>query len=124
MNEKTFTVDEARALMPEVRSQTEQIVAVRADLAELAVELQDDGGSARGGIAEAKALEAKLDELVSWFAEHDIEVKGIAPVLVDFPAILEGQSVRLCWLENEPRLGWYHRTELGFVARRRLPRAT
>ena len=119
MTEKTFTVDEARALMPEVRRQAALIVAARADLAELAIDLQD-GGSSRGGIAEAKALEARLDELVSWFAAHDIEVKGIAPVLVDFPAILRGESVRLCWLENEPDLGWYHRSELGFVARRPL----
>lgn len=120
MNEKTFTVGEARALMPEVRRTAGQIVAIRADLAELAVELQDEGSSAHGGIAEAKALEARLDELVSWFTGHDIEVKGIAPVLVDFPAILDGESVRLCWLENEPELGWYHRTDLGFIGRRAL----
>lgn len=119
MSEKTFTVDEAHALMDAVRSQSDRIVAVRADLAELATELQD-GMSDRGGVPEAKALEARLDELVSWFTERDIEVKGIAPVLVDFPAYLEGQSVRLCWLENEPELGWYHRSELGFIGRRPL----
>lgn len=123
MTEKTYTVDEARGLIPQVRRQTEKIVAVRADLAELTLELRDGGSSPQGGIAEAKALEAQLDDLVSWFTARDIEVKGIAPVLVDFPAELDGQSVRLCWLENEPELGWYHRTELGFLARRPLPPA-
>ncbi|MQA85587.1 MAG: DUF2203 family protein [Streptosporangiales bacterium] len=121
MTEKTFTVDEAHGLMPQVRHQTERIVAVRADLAELSLELRSGEPSPQGGIPEAKALEATLDELISWFIANDIEVKGIAPVLVDFPAVLDGQSVRLCWLENEPELGWYHRTELGFVARRPLP---
>lgn len=121
MSEKTFGLDEARALMPRVRDQAREIVAVRADLAELALELQEGGESAHGGIAEAKALEARLDDLVSWFASHDIEVKGIAPLLVDFPSTLDGRSVRLCWLENEPELAWYHRSDLGFVARRPLP---
>jgi hypothetical protein len=30
-------------------------------------------------------------------------------------------SVLYCWLEGEPELGWYHRTDLGFAGRRRLP---
>jgi hypothetical protein len=29
--------------------------------------------------------------------------------------------VRLCLLESEQELGWYHRSELGFAGRRRLP---
>jgi hypothetical protein len=28
--------------------------------------------------------------------------------------------VLLCWLEGEPELSWYHRLDLGFLARRRL----
>lgn len=120
MTEKTFTVEEARGLIPQVRRQTEKIVAVRAELAELTLELREAGATSQGGIPEAKALEANLDELVSWFISQDIEVKGVAPVLVDFPALLDGQSVRLCWLESESELGWYHRTELGFLGRRPL----
>jgi hypothetical protein len=41
-------------------------------------------------------------------------------VLVDFPAVIDGHDVLLCWLEGEPDLGWYHPTELGFPGRRRL----
>jgi hypothetical protein len=29
--------------------------------------------------------------------------------------------VLLCWLESEPELAWYHRLDLGFAGRRRLP---
>jgi len=29
--------------------------------------------------------------------------------------------VRLCWLEGEPALAWYHRSDLGIAGRRRLP---
>ncbi len=134
---RVFSLDEAHLLMPMVRQRTAEIIEIRADLAELAMELRSEGGSDSGGatevrtpvtgrdmsgqgIPEAKALEAQLDELVSWFSDEGIEVKGLAPVLVDFPAVLDGVSVRLCWLEGETELGWYHRTELGFVGRRPL----
>nr|MDQ3989732.1 DUF2203 domain-containing protein [Actinomycetota bacterium] len=36
----------------------------------------------------------------------------------------DGVSVRLCWLEGEPELGWYHRSDLGIIGRRRLPADT
>lgn len=121
MASRTFTVAEAHALMPEVRRHAAELVALRADLAEMSRELRTEGHSAHGGMAEAKALEARLSELVSWFPEQGLEVKGVAPLLVDFPAELDGVSVRLCWLEGEPELGWYHRTDLGIVGRRRLP---
>jgi hypothetical protein len=118
---RTFTVDEARAMMPAVRERADEFVAIRGDLAELTRDLSEHGESRLGGLPEAKALEARMDELLSWFPEHGIELKGIAPLLIDFPAELEGVSVRLCWLEGDEGLGWYHRSDLGFAGRRRIP---
>ncbi|MFC7330128.1 DUF2203 domain-containing protein [Marinactinospora rubrisoli] len=118
---RVFTVAEAHALIPEVRAHAAQIVTVRADLAELAADLRIAGESPLGGMPELKALEARLSELCSWFAATGLELKGIVPVLVDFPAELNGVSVRLCWVEGERELAWYHRSDLGFVARRPLP---
>ncbi|CAM3672949.1 DUF2203 domain-containing protein [Nocardiopsis rhodophaea] len=116
-----FTLDEARALMPEVRERVDEFVQLRADLAELAADLRIAGSSPLGGVPELKAMEARFGEMHSWFPSHGIEVKNLAPVLIDFPALLDGVEVRLCWLEGEPELAWYHRSELGFVGRRRLP---
>lgn len=121
MNERTFTVDEARELIPEVCERAAQVVKLRADLAEIAYDLRAGGGSQIGGIPEAKAYEAQLDDVVSWFAGEGIDVKGLAPVLLDFPAELDGEPVLLCWLEGETELAWYHRADLGFVGRRPLP---
>jgi hypothetical protein len=120
-HKRLFTVDEARALLPEVTSRTAEITSVRADLSELAAALSQGEDSPLGGVPEMKALEARLHELLAWFGGEGIEVKGWAPVLVDFPAQLGGHDVLLCWLEGEPALGWYHRVELGFPGRRRLP---
>jgi hypothetical protein len=115
-----FSVEEAQALLPRVQETTAEIVAVRADLAELSAALAGGERSPLGGVAEAKGLEARLHEMIAWFGAEGIQLKGWAPVLVDFPAILAGRDVLLCWLEGEPALGWYHPVELGFPGRRRL----
>jgi hypothetical protein len=115
-----FSIEDAVALLPQVQAQTEEIVHVRADLAEIAATLADEETSPLGGVAEAKALEAQLHELLAWFASEGMVLKGWAPVLVDFPAVLDGRDVQLCWLEGEPELAWYHAIELGFPGRRRL----
>lgn len=119
--QRLFEVDEARALLPEVRRRVRDFVEARADLAELSFELRAAGSSPLGGVAEMKALQARLDEMLEWFRSGGIEIKGFAPFLVDFPAVLDGVSVRLCWLEGEPELRWYHRSELGIAGRRPLP---
>ena len=121
MTERTFTLSEARALIPEVRVRIDAIVAARANLTELTFALRSGLPSHLGGKPEQKGYEARIDEALGWFTIQGIEVKSIAPVLVDFPAYLGRESVRLCLLEGEHELGWYHRTELGFAGRRRLP---
>ncbi|MBB5435438.1 DUF2203 domain-containing protein [Nocardiopsis composta] len=118
---RVFTLEEARDLMPEIRRRTAELVELRADLAELAADLRSSGASELGGRAELKGLEARFEELRAWFPENGVEVKGLAPILLDLPALLDGAPVRLCWLEGEPELAWYHRSELGFIGRRPLP---
>ncbi|GLW11026.1 hypothetical protein Misp01_61540 [Microtetraspora sp. NBRC 13810] len=118
--ERIFTIEEARALMPDVLARAEEFVAIRADMSELAHDLRRGERSPIGGLAEAKAFEARMDEILGWFDEQGIEVKGVAPLLVDFPAELDGVPVRLCWLEGDAELAWYHRTDLGFPGRRPL----
>jgi hypothetical protein len=118
---RLFEVHDARALLPEVRRRADALIEARADLSELSMDLRRSGSSALGGLAEAKALQARLDDMLEWFPDQGIELKGFAPLLIDFPAELDGVSVRLCWLEGEPALAWYHRSDLGIAGRRRLP---
>lgn len=118
---RLFGVEEARALLPEVRRRVAALIEARADLSELSSDLRRSGSSALGGLAEAKGLQARLDDMLEWFPDQGIELKGFAPFLIDFPAKLDGVSVRLCWLEGEPALAWYHRSDLGIAGRRPLP---
>lgn len=118
---RLFSLDEARSLMPKILAEARELIDARADLAEITYDRETGGLSPLGGLAEVKAIEARMQETLSRWAGLGLEVKGIAPVLLDFPSVLDGVSVRLCWIEGEPELGWYHRTELGFAGRRQLP---
>jgi hypothetical protein len=118
---RLFTVDEARALMTEVRRRVDRFLDARADLAELSSDLRVGDASRLGGVPEMKALQARMDEMLEWFPSKGIEIKGFAPFLIDFPAEFDGVSVRLCWLEGEVELDWYHRSDLGIAGRRRIP---
>ncbi|MFG1943233.1 DUF2203 domain-containing protein [Nonomuraea sp. NPDC048826] len=118
---RLFSVSEARSLMPGILAEAAELIAARADLAEITYDRDTGGTSPLGGLPELKGIEARMQEILSRWTGLGLEVKGIAPVLLDFPAVLDGASVRLCWIEGEPELGWYHRSELGFPGRRRLP---
>jgi hypothetical protein len=116
-----FTLDEARTTLEQLRPALDEFIAKRADAAELAAALRAGEATALGGRPELKALEARIDELLTEIQQTGVELKGFAPLLLDFPSELDGVAVLLCWLEGDDGLDWYHRTDLGFLGRRRLP---
>jgi hypothetical protein len=116
-----FTTAQARMELAQLRPVLDELIVVRADMVELSAALAIGGApTPLGGLPEQKAAEARLNELMTEVQETGAELKGIAPLLVDFPADLDGVPVLLCWLEGETSLDWYHRADLGFAGRRRL----
>ncbi|CAN5910408.1 DUF2203 domain-containing protein [soil metagenome] len=118
--DRIFTLDEARAALADHQASIATFLERRADFAELRWALRHDRSAAQGGVAELKALEAHLDAGLTGLRDLGVQIKGIAPLLLDFPATRDGETVLLCWLEGEPALQWYHRRELGLIGRRRL----
>lgn len=118
-----FTVAEARAELEALMPVLDEFIVMRAEAAEIGASLRADGPASDlgGRLPEFKAAQARLDELLSQVQEAGVEVKGVAPLLLDFPARLEDEDVLLCWLEGDEHLGWYHRADLGFAGRRPLP---
>lgn len=117
-----YTLASARVELARLRPLLDEFVAVRADTTELAAALAPGGDpTTLGGLPEWKAKAARLDELVTEVQQTGIQLKGLAPLLLDFPAEFDGVPVLLCWLEGDRDLAWFHRADLGFAGRRPLP---
>ena len=128
-----FTPEEANAELEEVRPLVQQLVASRQEHA-LAVERQEElerkirgngGGIPPAELASATAevdgLARRLAQLVDEIASHGAQVKDLDDGLIDFPALLHGETVLLCWQLGEDEIAWWHRVEDGLAGRRPLP---
>lgn len=116
MGEREFTVEEARELLAELRPAIDELIVRRADLAEASAAQR--AGEEGVALADLKADEARVSEIVDRISAHGVQVKGVAPLLLDFPMQHAGRQVLLCWVEGESQLEWYHDTALGFAGRR------
>lgn len=130
---RTFTPDEANALLAEVRPLVEAMVDHRATLlavsarrAEVHAKIEGNGGGIDGGEigrldAAGHAAGAGLAEAVERLGSLGVLVKDVDAGLVDFPAVHGDRPVLLCWQLGEDRVGWWHGPDDGFAGRRPLP---
>ena len=58
----------------------------------------------------------ELENLGCFYKDWNFEIG-----LVDFPAIINGEEVFLCWRSDEENLQWYHDIEEGYAGRRLIP---
>jgi hypothetical protein len=115
-----FTLSDARARLDALRPRIDELVRRRADLAELRADITAGRPSPHGGLADAKAWEAQMFADLETFTEAGAQVKGFAPLLLDFPGEHDGETVLWCWLEGDDGIHWYHRADCGFAGRRRI----
>ena len=115
---RTFSLDEARGLLPEILAVAEEVVPLRAELVAGAKAQRE--GVPDANLADVKAMEARLSHLLDRLGELGLEVKGWAPLLVDLPVVVAGREILVCWLEGDRSLDWYHDREDGFAGRRLL----
>jgi hypothetical protein len=127
---KLFTLDEARALLPDVRLIVEAIQAQKQNLDTETARLdaagaraQGNGHGPRGALdaqARAERLAAEIRAGIERLAALGVEMKGIDEGLVDFPSEREGRVVYLCWRLGEPDIEHWHELDAGFRGRQRL----
>lgn len=120
MNEvRYFTPLEANRTLPLVKRIVADIQASGRRLRQLAGEL----GPAAADDAEIRKLIASLNEFFE-------ELEGIGCSykdpnfnlgLVDFPAVIDGEEVLLCWRSDEPAVTYYHSPMEGYQGRKRIP---
>ena len=130
---RTYSVEEARALLPSVVPVLERMRAALQELqaVKAAASVDARGVSADGALPEnpwvedsgenvpqrlADIVQQCLDQLSQW----SIEVKDPAQGLIDFYHDRGGTVVYLCYLLGEPDIAYWHTIDGGFAARRPL----
>ena len=122
---KYFTVEQANALLPKVRSLVEEMFAARQAALARRPDVQPVLESAAGNGGNRKAGELlevfeQFERVVREIHQLGCELKGIEDGLVDFPAIMNGRKVYLCWRYNEPEVAYWHDLDAGFAGRQPL----
>jgi hypothetical protein len=122
---KTFTVAEARALLPRVRVVMKEMLAIRQEAMALRPEVwpvlekaAGNGGSRKAG--ELLKLFTRFEKLLLELQDYGCELKGLEQGLIDFPAVLQGRQVYLCWQYDEPEIAFWHDIDAGFAGRQPL----
>ncbi|MBI3929319.1 MAG: DUF2203 domain-containing protein [Armatimonadetes bacterium] len=129
MLRKLFTVEEANRSLAMVRPLMEEIVGHKRRMTHLMDQVAplppNSSDQSRHELEQIlHALESLAQELKSLMNEVEqlgAVVKDLDQGLVDFPAVLRGQPVYLCWRLGEERVEFYHRIEDGFAGRLPVP---
>jgi hypothetical protein len=72
-------------------------------------------------------MQGLIDQMAAGVARIDalgLTLRDIERGLVDFPALVSGRQVWLCWQAGETRIDWWHDLETGFDGRRPLAELT
>ncbi len=121
---KHYTLDEARALLPQIRRWLEQLDGLRVQLqmAEPQVRaLADQGGDAGGELINRWVrAQAEFRTVLAEFESREIQLKDIGRGLLDFPAIIAGREVFLCWEKDEDDIEHWHDLDAGYAGREKL----
>jgi hypothetical protein len=129
---KTFTVREANATLPLVRAIVSDLVHLARDVVErrqrvsalTASRPHDARDLYHQEVAqieeEVEENSRQLEEYVEELRQLGVEPKSATEGLVDFPAILDGREVYLCWKLGEPEVLFWHELDAGFRGRQRI----
>jgi hypothetical protein len=124
LHERHFSVDEANALLPRLTDLLAKLQEARDELTDSEAHelLAEHGPTNGGGEAGTQVGVAFLEvrRLLGAIEEAGIVLRDIERGLVDFPAIVEGREVYLCWELGEDKVEYWHEISSGYGGRKPL----
>ena len=130
---RLFTLQEAEELLPTVERWLRSAIDNRQSATQfdqqmnaLLVRINIQGGIQVNPekVAEMKSgKEQSLERLKQALGEIEnsgVLVKDLDIGLIDFPTLLDGTEVYLCWKLGEPHIGFWHHTSEGFTGRKSI----
>jgi hypothetical protein len=128
-----FDVDDANGALTEVSPLLATLADQRAELIRLRDQTLAAHGPGTSGpapeidVAEAQRIRLRMqgivDQMAAAVARIDalgITLRDIERGLIDFPALVAGRQVWLCWELGEDAVGYWHELDTGFGSRRPL----
>ena len=122
--QRHYTREEARGLLPSIREWLGELNEIRAWLRTRDEELSNSlsQGNDLGGEKVNTWVRklCQLQKVAREFESREIQIKDIDRGLIDFPAIIAGREVFLCWEQDEDDIEFWHDLESGYSGRERL----
>lgn len=133
-----YDLDRANARLPELGPTLQSLQSMRQEVIELRdrIVALNAPALAGGGSAASRSLEAReetqrlrlrmqglVDQMQAAVVQIDewgIQLREIQTGLVDFPALVSGRPVWLCWRLGEDHVEWWHEANEGFENRQRI----
>jgi hypothetical protein len=121
-DERLFTVEEATAMLPELRELLPRLRQARRDLIEASGRVTAKVAADGGGVSEPAWFRAQqqMKADLTALAHAGVLLRDPEIGLVDFPAIRDGEHVYLCWRLGEDEIGFFHGERAGLSGRRPL----
>jgi len=123
-----FTVEEANARLPLLRSILRDVTDLAAQMKGLydqLIPLQTAGSNDPTVEKEVETLSGELDAMQTKMRGYEsettqlgAELKDAFIGLIDFPGWHEGREVCLCWKLGEPKVEHWHDVDAGYAGRR------
>jgi len=121
---RLFTPDEANKTLPYVNRVIKDIVQTHESISSL-YDRWRKLSDKEVGTADSEEIEGRIRKLLEVREEYVRELENIGCEfkdyqlgLVDFPALIGGREVCLCWQMGEPEIQFWHEPEDGFAGRR------
>jgi hypothetical protein len=130
---KHFTLDEAQSLLPVLEALLKRAMEARNAAEEIEEKMQALSRKIflTGGMfldvdrvkQQRAEYEAHLQQAKDSLAEIEaigVQVKDLDTGLLDFPCLVDGETVLLCWKMGESRIEFWHTVDAGFRGRQPL----
>jgi hypothetical protein len=119
-------VEELRPILEQLRDDRDTVATANGELRRL----RETNGSAKHA-DEVKAREdeirsvvKRMEESVAQIDAWSVTLRDISTGLIDFPALVNGRPVWLCWRLGEGPIEWWHEHDRGFDDRKPLVELT
>ena len=119
-----FTREEANAALPALRRLLQRLrdakdMLTDAEAHEALTEAAPTNGGGEPGSQVGEAF-LQVRRLLATLQAQGIVIRDIDRGLIDFPAVIDGEEVYLCWELGEDSVDWWHGPEEGFSGRQPL----